>query len=71
VPRNNLAMLLMDAGTLDAAEREFSALFADARESMGETHLMTAIFLSNRGHCRARMSHFAGAHAELKTAHAH
>ncbi|MCC7255716.1 MAG: serine/threonine protein kinase [Dokdonella sp.] len=69
-PRNNLAMLLMNAGKLAAAEKEFSSLVDDARAAVGPEHLMTAIFRSNHGLCLTRMGRLRDARAELETAHA-
>jgi tetratricopeptide (TPR) repeat protein/predicted Ser/Thr protein kinase len=69
-PRNNLAMLLMDAKRYAAADREFVSLVDDARASVGPEHLMTAIFTSNRGLCLTRMGRLREARELLESAHA-
>lgn len=69
-PRNNLAMLLMEAGKLTVADGEFSSLVEDAREAVGPAHLMTAIFRSNHGLCLTKMGRLRDARAELEAAHA-
>ncbi|HET8900256.1 MAG TPA: serine/threonine-protein kinase [Rhodanobacteraceae bacterium] len=68
-PRNNLAMLLMDAGKLSQAEGEFSRLVEDSRTTVGDDHLMTAIFMSNHGLCLTRMGRLQTARQELEGAH--
>jgi Tfp pilus assembly protein PilF len=69
-PRNNLAMLLMNAGRLQAARAEFASLLKSARATVGEDHAMTAIFMSNEGLCLARTGRSVEARAELEDAHA-
>ena len=69
-PRNNLAMLLMNDDRLAEAEAEFASLVADATAEVGPAHLMTAIFLSNRGLCLTRMGRLAEARDALEAAHA-
>ncbi len=63
-------MLLMNAGRLDAARREFASLLRHSRATVGDEHAMTAIFMSNEGLCLSRMGRLAEARAELKDAHA-
>ncbi len=68
-PRNNLAMLLMNAGRGSDALAEFDILLDHARRTVGEDHAMTAIFMSNRGLCLATMGRLAEARVELEAAH--
>ncbi|MEP7096691.1 MAG: tetratricopeptide repeat protein [Dokdonella sp.] len=69
-PRNNLAMLLMIAGKLDAARAEFETLIARAQATVGPEHAMTAIFMSNQGLCLSRLGRAAQARGILEIAHA-
>ncbi|MFZ2235964.1 MAG: serine/threonine-protein kinase, partial [Dokdonella sp.] len=68
-PRNNLAMLLMDAGELPAARREFESLVTDSRRAVGEDHAMTLIFSSNYGLCLDKSGQSEQAREILEPAH--
>ena len=69
-PRNNLAMLLLNAQRYASADKELASLVEDSRAALGEDHLMTAIFLSNRGLCLTRMGRLSDARTTLEAAHA-
>ncbi|MBS0200013.1 MAG: protein kinase [Proteobacteria bacterium] len=68
-PRNNLAMLLMKRGQLDAALVEFNTLDKQVRERLGADHPFAAIFASNRGECLARMGRLEEARRVLEDSH--
>lgn len=60
-PQNNLAMLLLDAGRLGAAENEFRDLLERSHQILGAGHPLSAVFLSNLGLCLGRQGRDAEA----------